>query len=297
MKTLKLLATQIGGEIGGDVKEAFADISYFVRRGHSVCGDSAFVHVDDSKVVAAVLDGVSGEEGADHASSVAAVAIVNYLRGIAAPDKDDIQDAFVKAHINLSFGLTTVVLAVIMKDGRFLCGSVGDSMAYSLDTKGTVRLELPGARVVGPGTPILRFLMYRNVVPAALGMQGGMEILFKQGELRQGDSILLMSDGVTDNLTIYVEDGVVKDCGGAKDLALMVEGAKDTRSVVRRIRDEVVKRMEERYDIRDPDRVLVAKKDDVALIGIRYTGTGIVGAGVGRPSKIRRASKKKRKGL
>jgi hypothetical protein len=190
-----------------------------------------------------------------------------------------------------------VVLAVVMKDGRFICGSVGDSMAYSVDTKGAVRLELPGARVVGPGTPILRFLMYRNVVPAALGMQKDMEIFFKQGELGNGDSILLMTDGVTDNLTIYVEDGVVKDCGGANDIALMIENAKDERSVVRRIRDEVVKRMDENYDIRDPDRVLVAKKDDVAVVGIRYTGTGVVGKGVGRASKIRRASKKKGKGL
>ena len=112
MKTVKMLGTEIGSETRGDVREAFAQVSWFIRRGHNVCGDSAFVHMDDSKVVAAVLDGVSGEPGADQASSVAAVALVNHLKNIASPDKNDIQNAFVKAHSNIVFGLTTVALAV-----------------------------------------------------------------------------------------------------------------------------------------------------------------------------------------
>jgi serine/threonine protein phosphatase PrpC len=297
MKTVKMLGTEIGSETRGDVREAFAQVSWFIRRGHNVCGDSAFVHMDDSKVVAAVLDGVSGEPGADQASSVAAVALVNHLKNIASPDKNDIQNAFVKAHSNIVFGLTTVALAVIMKDGRFLCGSVGDSMAYSVETRGTARPELPGARIVGPGSPLLRYLTYRNVVPAALGMQKDMEMCFKRGELSKGESVLLMTDGVTDNLTIYVENGVVKDCTGAKDLGSIIGDAKDAASVVRRIGDEIIRRMDAKFDIRDPGRVLVAKKDDVAVICVRYTGNGIVGEGIRQASKIRRASKKKRKDL
>jgi hypothetical protein len=297
MKTVKMLGTEIGDEVRGELREGFADVSWFVRKGHNVCGDSAFVHADDSKIVAAVLDGVNGEPGADQASSVAAVAIVNHLKGIESPGKDDIQEALVNAHGNMVFGLTTVALAVVTRDGRFLCASVGDSLAYSLDMKGEVRLELPGARIVGPGSPVQRYLMYRNVVPAALGMGGDMEIRFKAGELSQGDMLLLTTDGVTDNLTIYVEKGAVRDCTGTKDLGLVIGDAREAQPVVRAIRDEVVRRMGERFDIRDPDRMLVAKTDDVAVVGIKYTGSGIAGREVRRLSKVRRASKKKGKRL
>lgn len=297
MKTVKILGTETGDEITGIIREQFAEIVYFVRKGHNVCGDSAFVHVDDSKIVAAVLDGVSGEPGADQASSVAAIAILNHLKGIPSPKKNDIQAAFVKAHSNIVFGFSTVALVIVMKNGSFICGSVGDSMAYSLDTKGTVRPELPGARIVGPGSPIQRFLMYRNVVPAALGMPNDMEICFKQGELSQGDSILLMTDGVIDNMAIYMDNGTVKDCTGAKDLASVIGDAKDASSVMSRIKDETIRRMDAGFDIRDPDRVLVAKKDDMAVICIRYTGNGNVGEGIRQASKIRRVSKKKRKNL
>ena len=270
MKSVKLLGSAIGGEERGGFQEGFAEVSYVVRKGHEACGDSAFAYVDDRKAIIAVFDGVSGEPGAEQASSVAAVATLNSLKAKDSPTKDDIQEAFVEAHSNITYGFTTAAVAVVERKGRFISGSVGDSTLYSLGRKGRVRLELVPMRIVGNGTPVMDFLMQRAVVPVALGLPSDMQIYMREGRLSDGDSLLLMTDAVLDNLSVNVRKGKVSDCSGVADLTRILRGAAGIKEAVSRIRDEIVRRMDARFDIRDPDAVLVAKQDDMAIVGLRF---------------------------
>jgi len=270
MKTVKLLGNGIGDEEKGSFSEGFADIAYVVRRGHGTCGDSAFAHVDDKKAVIAVFDGVSGEPGAGEASSIAALAMLNSLKNVDSPTKNDLQESLVNAHSNIVTGSTTAAVIVVEKTGRFICASVGDSTIYSLDKSGRLKLQLQPMRVVGKGSPLDEFIFQRMVVPAALGLDADMPILMREGKLSGGDVLLVMTDAVIDNLKIRVKGGKVADASGEEDLRLIIGGASGAAGIVRLIRDEIVRRMKAKFDIRDKDSALVSKLDDLAIVGLLF---------------------------
>jgi hypothetical protein len=270
MKTVKLLGNGIGDEERGSFSEPFADIAFDVRRGHETCGDSAFAFCDDKKAVIAVFDGVSGEPGAAEASSIAALAMLNHLKGKDSPTKNDMQESLVNAHANVIVGYTTAAVIVVEKTGRFICASVGDSTIYSYSKSGVVKLELQPMRVVGKGTPLDEFIFQRMVVPVALGLDADMQILIRDGKLEGGDSILVMTDAVMDNLKIKLKGGKVADTSGVEDLKLIIGDASGAAEVVKSIRDEIVRRMDARFDIREKDSALVSKLDDLAIVGLLF---------------------------
>jgi hypothetical protein len=270
MKTVKLLGNRIGDEERGSFSEPFADIAYDVRRGHETCGDSAFAYCDDKKAVIAVFDGVSGEPGAAEASSIAALAILNHLKGKDSPTKNDMQESLVNAHANVIVGYTTASVAVVERGGRFICASVGDSTIYSLGKDGGMKLELQPMRTVGKGAPVDEFIFQRMVVPVALGLDADMQILMREGKLDDGDFLLVMTDAIMDNLKIKVKGGKVADTSGVEDLRLIIGDASGAANVVKSIRDETVRRMDARFDIREKDSVLVSKLDDLAIVGLLF---------------------------
>lgn len=283
MSIIKLLGTEIKKEKKGELSTKFADMAYTVRRMHDVCGDSAFIYEDSNKAILAVLDGVSGEEGAEQASSVAAVAILNHLKRIESPTKEDVQEALITGAANIVYGLTTALVVVLDKKGGFIAGSVGDSVLYSLDKKGILKLEILPMRIVGEGSPVFRFLMFRNMVPSVLGLPADMEIYLKQGTLDPGDMLLLMTDGITDNLKIKIEEKKIKDCSGIDDLKEIIGKESDITKIVKKIRREILRRMEDRVDIKEEEESLIIKPDDLAIIGINLR----------QKSNVRHSSKQK----
>ena len=286
MNIIKLLGKDIKDGEKGKLSSKFADFSYHIKKGHDVCGDSAFVYYDEKKAVVAVFDGVSGVDGAEQASSIAAISILNYLKNISSPNKDDLQEALVNAHANIVYGFTTALVVVIMKDGKFTAGSVGDSALYSYG-KGKLQLELAPLRLVGEGMDFFRYMMGRNIVPNALGMPSDMEILFRDGALEKGDILLLATDGIVDNLKILTKENLVTDCSGKKDLLAIIDSETDVDKIVKKITDCIFLRWENKNVPLALGEKITIKTDDVAIVGIQF----------GHLSKVRRLSKKKGKHL
>ena len=286
MNTIKILGKDVKDKEDGNLKSGFVDFSYFVKKGHDVCGDSAFVYHDEKKAIIAVFDGVSGVDGAEQASSIAAVFILNYLKNMSSPNKDDLQEALVNAHANIVYGFTTALIVVIMKDGKFIAGSVGDSALYSYG-KGKLQLELAPLRLVGEGMDFFRYMMGRNIVPNALGMPSDMEILFRDGALEKGDILLLVTDGIVDNLKILTKENLVTDCSGINDLLAIIETETDVDKIVKRITDCIFLRWENKNVPLVLGEKITIKTDDLDIVGIQF----------GHLSKVRRLSKKKGKHL
>jgi len=229
---------------------------------------------------------VSGEPGAEVASSVAAVAILNHLKKIEKIKPIDLQDALIHAHSNIIMGTTTALIVVIERSGSFMCASVGDSAMYSIDKDGKVATQIEQMRVVGPGSSIFRFMMLRNVVGSVLGTEGDLQIYFKQGTLDPGESLLLLSDGITDNLVIKTQEGNVSDCTGVEDLKSIIGHDREIGKIVTRIRKEIWRRMEDKVELKEKDKSLLIKPDDFAMIGFTLREKA--------PQKKKKSPKKKR---
>jgi serine/threonine protein phosphatase PrpC len=272
MNDIKLLGKDIKTEKKGYAASKYAEISYVVRRMHDVCGDSALIYTDKNKTILAVLDGVSGEEGAEQASSIATIAILNFLKNNDSIKKDDLHDALVNAHSHIVYGFTTVLVVVVKPDGSFLSASVGDSTIYSLSKSGKLNLEMDLMRMVGVGSPVFRFALFRNNVTSVLGLQADLEIFFKEGSLDSGDSLLLVTDGILDNLKFEIENEKVKSCSGIKDLSNIIDKEKNIKKITTKIRKEILKRMDDRIEIKEETESLIIKPDDFAIIGLQFIG-------------------------
>jgi serine/threonine protein phosphatase PrpC len=264
-----LLGSDIKTEKKGDISNPFAEIAYAIRKVHSECGDSAFIHADKNRAILAVLDGVSGEPGAEAASSVAAFAILNYLKKRENITSIDLQDALIHGHNNIIMGSTTALIVVIEKDGSFICASVGDCALYSLDKNGEIKLQIEPMRAVGKGSAIFRFMMLRNLVGSVLGTREDLDIYSKKGKLDPGEFLLLMSDGITDNLKIKTKEGNVDDCSGEYDLAKIIGKQADVKKIVGKIKNEVWHRIQDKVEVKEENESLIIKPDDFALIGFK----------------------------
>ncbi len=286
MNVVKILGKDVKDKEEGNIKSDIAAISYLVKKGHDVCGDSAFIYSDETKAILAVFDGVSGMEGADQASSIAALSVLNFLKGFESPNKDDLQEALIGAHANIVYGSTTALVAIILKDGSFVAGSVGDSALYS-SGKSELKLEISPLRSVGEGSDFFQYMINRNIVPNALGMPTDMEILYRNGKLEKGDSLILMTDGILDNLKIIAKDNIVADCSGIKDLRFIIGDSSDPKDIVKKITSAVFERLENRTVHLEEGEKFTSKSDDIALVVAKF----------GQMSKVRRLSKKKGKRL
>lgn len=242
------------------------EFSVSVRRGHEECGDSAFTYAGE-KFIAGVFDGVSGEAGAAEASSVAAEKILAFLKSKKRIGEKEMKDAMLHANRSITHGMTTAALLSIDKDGSFITACVGDSLVYSIDSEGTVSAEIQQGRSVGDDHSILKYLYFRNLVTTVLG-HSEIDMHVRKGRLKKGEVMILASDGLSDNLYFKVKEGYVSDTAGTADLGSIIGGIREPKSIVRLLMEEAVKRMAgEKSEL--PDRMMVPKKDDIAIIAVR----------------------------
>ncbi|MEW6036162.1 MAG: protein phosphatase 2C domain-containing protein [Candidatus Micrarchaeota archaeon] len=252
----------------GGGKTAFAEFFMAVKKGHGECGDSAFVYSDAEKVVAAVFDGVSGEPGASFASSDAAEAALEYLKGLASAGDKEMQEALSRAHLNIKLGSTTAALLFLSRDGSFVIAGIGDSPIYGI-SKGEVSLELPLARAVGDGDSILKFFYFRNIVTAVLGGPAdSLDVGIRKGKLKKGEVLILASDGLSDNLFIKVDGGFIAESSGKEDLEGLIAKRRGPRELVKLLMGEIARRLEAGKTERKGG-VLVPKEDDIAIVALR----------------------------
>ena len=263
-----ILGSGVSDSRSASGKTRFCEFSFVVKKGHSECGDSAFVYCDERKLIAAVLDGVSGDPGAALASSDAANAILDSLKGEETIDQKKLEDAFTKGHCAIRLGSTTVSLLFLKNDGSFVIAGIGDSPIFSIDEKEQISLELPMARIVGDDDSILKFLYFRNMVTSVLGSIGEIKINIRSGKLKEGETFIIASDGLSDNLFFEVENGYVKDCSGITDLKAILSGKKPAKAITKALIDEIEKRLQ-KGKIEEKNRLLVPKDDDISIIAIR----------------------------
>jgi serine/threonine protein phosphatase PrpC len=249
-------------------KTSFCEFAMAVKKGHGECGDSAFVYSGKDTLVAAVFDGVSGEPGASFASSDAAAAVLEHLKGVEKPGEAAMKEALTKAHLAIRLGSTTATILHMDKRGAFMMASIGDSPAYSINGKGRLSLEMPLARLVGDNDSILKFFYFRNMVTSVLGFAGDLNVHIRSGTLKKGEIIILASDGLSDNLFMEVKGGFVTDSSGKKDLAAIVGKLRSPASIVKKLLSELKRRI--RLGKKEgPGKMLIPKADDIAIIAVR----------------------------
>jgi serine/threonine protein phosphatase PrpC len=267
-KLIKGVGVKDSTEFSG--KNTYCDFSVFVRKGHEECGDSAFAYCDGKKFIAGVFDGVSGEPGAAQASSSAAEAVMDFLKKEKKASEDCVKEAMKKASLAIERGDTTGTVLFMEKDGSFAIGSVGDSLAYGINKKGEVGSEIPQSRLVGNDHSIFKYLYFRNIVTSVIGPSGSeMDMHILTGKLHKGEIMILATDGVSDNLHFKIKDGYVSDTAGTADLKEIVGDEKEPDKIVKRITSEMIKRVaSERSEL--ADKMLVPKKDDLAIVAVRH---------------------------
>jgi serine/threonine protein phosphatase PrpC len=205
------------------VLQAFATSD--IGRGRSTNQD-AFV-ADTSIRLFAVADGMGGHGGGDVASRLAIEAISAYIRDSVGPDgnlwpfgidrrlspeanrlRTAIQLAnrtiFNASRSNIDYnGMGTTIVAALVAGSRVVVGHVGDSRAYWI---GDGRIEqltkddswaagvLANDPRLGPAD-IAKHPM-RNVLTNAVGVREIVEVHLGERDLRDGDMLLLCSDGL-----------------------------------------------------------------------------------------------------
>lgn len=249
-------------------KSGFCEFAAAVRKGHTECGDSAFLYSDPDNFAAGVLDGVSGEPGAAFASADAARAILDAMKAAAKPSQQVIEDALTKAHLAIRIGYTTATIMHLNRDGSFAVASIGDSPAYGIDADGAVSLELPPDRIVRDNDSILKFFNYRIMVTTVIGGQMELNAHVRTGRLKKGECILLATDGLSDNLFVVTHNGYVKDSSGTGDLSRLIGRLRSPGAVVRRLMSETARRIKSGR-AEEPGLMLVPKEDDIAIIAVR----------------------------
>lgn len=160
-------------------------------------------HVDPTRGVALVADGLGGHTAGDVASKLAVEVIVNRLNGV----DDDPTRALVRSleeandailddsaeHVERSGMGTTAVLAYLPDGGtRAWIAHVGDSRAYVLRDEQVAQVT-EDHTTGGP--------FGRGQITQALGSRGGVQPDCVGVELDPGDRLLLCTDGLTDMLS------------------------------------------------------------------------------------------------
>jgi len=262
--------TGVKDSAGFSEKNAYCDFSAFVRKGHEECGDSAFIYCNEKKFIAGVFDGVSGEAGAAEASSRVAQAVMDFLKKEKKAGEDCMKGAMKEASLAIERGYTTATVLFMEKDGSFAIGSVGDSIAYGINTKGELGTEIPQSRLVGKDHSIFKYLYFRNIVTSVIGPSGSdIDLHILTGKLKKGEIIILATDGVSDNLYFKVKEGYVSDTSGTADLHDIVEKEREPNKIIKRISSEIIKRMASGKS-EQADKMLVPKTDDIAIVAVRH---------------------------
>jgi serine/threonine protein phosphatase PrpC len=179
--------------------------------------------------VAVVADGIGGQKGGEEASRIAIETIKNYF--LSNPTSDvlrSIADALQAAHsailerekVDASLlGMGSTVTVAVIAGERLFVGSVGDSRAYLLHKEEFKRITndhtwVQEALDLGRISPAeAQVHPNRHVLRRYLGMQNALAVDLRPAEfLRQGDTLLLCTDGLTD----LVSDTTIREVVSSK---------------------------------------------------------------------------------
>lgn len=253
--------------------------------------DSIFSNAE--KGIAIVCDGMGGESGAKEASTAAIDSVSRSLLQIKNDEeiekaKAAMEDAFREANEEVMKaspdGGTTATAVKVISNGYTdiaIVGSIGDSVCCLLrdgeltqitEDDGFVSLE-PSPTEIRARLDAVRYYKQfkelsqkeqelfrsRNVLYAALG-QGGAPHIYSL-ELKEGDTLLVMSDGPVDNLT--GDEFAVLTNANSNNLAEVIVDAAYNESLNRL--------SEHPWNNAEPDANFRAKADDMSVVEIKVT--------------------------
>ncbi|MDP1889295.1 MAG: Stp1/IreP family PP2C-type Ser/Thr phosphatase [Gemmatimonadaceae bacterium] len=184
-----------------------------VRSGNE---DSFFAEADSHRGVFMVADGMGGHAAGEVASEMAVQIVARallQLESVVQPDAADrtaqslrdanraIYDRMLAENDKQGMGTTASVL--LLSDGRYLIGQIGDSRIYMLRDGALIQITKDHSYVqeqvdAGLLTPEqARYHPYSNVITRCVGAGEAVEPDLYGGEVRPGDVFLVASDGLT----------------------------------------------------------------------------------------------------
>ncbi|HEX2656696.1 MAG TPA: PP2C family serine/threonine-protein phosphatase [Polyangia bacterium] len=186
-----------------------------------------------------VCDGMGGAAAGEVASRLAAKSIKQHLQTEGTRAREAPGESLERAVLNANDavlgearahpeekGMGTTCTAAILAPERLAVAQVGDSRAYLLRDgrlRALTRDQTLAAQLVEAGAlkpeEVKRF-PYRNVLSQALGTKGTVDPVITDEELREGDRVLLCSDGLHGSVS---DEAIAKILGSAGDVAAASE--------------------------------------------------------------------------
>jgi protein phosphatase len=187
------------------------------RAGRERNEDAAVMNVKRGLFI--VADGMGGDAAGEFASAAAVETAMRSLRAWSDGGRGDPKAALVMAAVSADLrirelsaripgteGMGSTIVAAILEGNRLFVMNVGDSRAYLLRDASLIRLSEDHslvATMTKSGTITgeeAKTHVLRHILTRALGTGGPPEPAFREIAVRQGDFILLCSDGVTEAL-------------------------------------------------------------------------------------------------
>jgi protein phosphatase len=184
-----------------------------VRSGNE---DSFFAEADSRRGVFMVADGMGGHAAGEVASEMAVQIVARALlqiESVMQPDAAErtaqslrdanraIYDRMLAENDKQGMGTTASVL--VLSEGHYLIGQIGDSRVYMLRDGALIQITKDHSYVqeqvdAGLLTPEqARYHPYSNVITRCVGASENVEPDLYAGEVRAGDVFLVASDGLT----------------------------------------------------------------------------------------------------
>ena len=198
-----------------------------------------------SCVILALCDGMGGANAGGLASQLSCKAFVNYVYNhLACEEANGVAFAYSQFGDNLTGMGTTMVAAIMRRNGSGYVLNVGDSRAYFLHRRVLRQIskdhslveELLDAGIITPDQAVHH--PQKNVITRALGSESLVEADIFPVSLTPGDSLLLCSDGLSnivpeEEITAVLVDSADAEsaCRDLLDLALS-RGAPDNVSMI-----------------------------------------------------------------
>lgn len=188
---------------------------------------------DPAHGIYVVCDGMGGMAAGEVASSIACSTVIHTF--VSQPEDTPMEmrlalaihaanDAVVQsAQTADRKGMGTTLVAAAVQGNKLLVGNVGDSRAYMLQNGASMQLTVDHSYVnelVRTGSikvedlPHIDLKGFESVITRAIGAAHDVEPDFFAVDLKDGDTVLLASDG----LTRYVEAAQIKELIDTRDL-------------------------------------------------------------------------------
>ncbi|HJU64942.1 MAG TPA: Stp1/IreP family PP2C-type Ser/Thr phosphatase [Gemmatimonadaceae bacterium] len=178
--------------------------------------DSYFAEANRERGLFVVADGMGGHAAGEVASEMAVQIVARELSLIAHASTTEISDKLAQAlkRANVAIyertiaevdkqGMGTTASVLMLSDGKYLIGQVGDSRVYLLRDGALRQLTKDHSYVqeqvdAGFLTPEqARYHPYSNVITRCVGASAEVEPDTYEGEVKKGDVFLVASDGLT----------------------------------------------------------------------------------------------------